>query len=354
MAISTLQVTQFRNIAQSRMQFSSGLNAIVGDNGSGKTSVLEAIYLLGFGRSFRSPRIRRVIQHEQSELVLFAQINHDRIGLSKQLTGETQLRINGETVKTQAALSKLLPVQLIHPEGYGIVNGSPRYRRAFLDWGVFHQEQSFQEVTHRYKRLLKQRNALLKRRAKFRELQIWDRELVIQAEQIRAMRQDYFAELVPEILAITHDFLPEYQFQFELYDGWNSENKLADILEENYPRECQMGFTLAGPHKADIRIKTDQGNAAECISRGQLKLLVCALLLAQGQYAYRVLSKPTIYLIDDFAAELDPNKRALLAGYLQRNNAQVFITAIEQKMLEGFNLTDCHLFHVKQGDITQQ
>ncbi|CAG9294897.1 DNA replication/repair protein RecF [Celerinatantimonas diazotrophica] len=354
MAIDTLTMTNFRNISQEQMQFSPNLNVIVGDNGSGKTSILEALYLLGFGRSFRSSRIRQVVQHQQPQLVLFAQANQHRIGLCKQISGETQLRIDGETVRTQAELSKILPVQLIHPEGYSVVNGSPRYRRAYLDWGVFHEEQQFQALMHRYKRLLKQRNALLKQRASYQQLSIWDRELVTQAESIRQMRQAYFAQLVPEIQQIAEDFLPEYRFEFNLYHGWNHDSSLAEILEQNYEREKQMGFTLAGAHKADIRIKTEQGNAAETISRGQLKLLVCALLLAQGQHTYRVLNKPTIYLIDDFAAELDPTKRALLAQYLQRNSAQVFITAIEPQILEGFDLTDSCLFHVKQGNITQQ
>ncbi|MFM2480755.1 DNA replication/repair protein RecF [Celerinatantimonas sp. YJH-8] len=354
MTIQVLQTTQFRNISSAKIDCHPQLNAIVGDNGSGKTSLLEAIYLLGFGRSFRSSKIRRIVNHQCAELILFAQSDEHRIGLKKQIDGTTLLRIDGETVRTQAALSKLLPVQLIHPEGYGVINGSPKYRRAYLDWGVFHVEPLFQNIMHRYKRLLKQRNALLKRRASFREVHIWDRELVTIAEQIKTMREEYFAKIVPTITEITADFLPEYQFRFDLYCGWNEEESLAQFLESQYPRECQLGYTLAGPHKADIRIKTEQGNAAECVSRGQLKLLVCALLLAQGQYAFRVLHKPTIYLIDDFAAELDPNKRALLANYLQSNQAQVFITAIEQQMLEGFNLTDGHLFHVKQGVVTQQ
>lgn len=354
MPIESLTIHQFRNISKGQLAFSPQLNAIIGDNGSGKTSILEAIYLLGFGRSFRSHKIRQIIHHQHSELVLFAQSDHHKIGLSKQASGLTQLRIDGENIRTQAALSKLIPVQLIHPEGYSVVNGSPRYRRAFLDWGVFYIEPTFQSLMHRYKRLLKQRNALLKRRAKYQEIKIWDRELVTHAEQIRELRRNYFVQLIPEIQKIVGDFLPEYQFRFELHDGWNSDYALADLLVANYERESQMGFTSVGPHKADIRIKTEQGNAADSISRGQLKLLVCALLLAQGQYAFKQLDKPTIYLIDDFAAELDPNKRALLAHYLQRNAAQVFITAIEQHMLEGFDLTDSHLFHVKQGDIIQQ
>ncbi|CAG8999392.1 MAG: DNA replication and repair protein RecF [Candidatus Celerinatantimonas neptuna] len=354
MAIDALNITQFRNISQARMIFSPGLNVIMGDNGSGKTSLLEAVYLLGFGRSFRSSRIRQVVQHQCDELVLFAKIGHDKIGLSKQVSGETKLRINGDNIRTQATLSKILPVQLIHPDGYGLINGSPRFRRAFLDWGVFHLEPQFQAIMHRFKRLLKQRNALLKRKAPYREIIIWDNEFIEQADQINEMRHRYFTQLIPQIEKLLADFLPEYQFRFELYDGWNNSQPLAEILEANYSRESQMGYTLAGPHKADIRIKAGTRDAAECISRGQQKLLVCALLLAQGEYTYQVLNKPTIYLIDDFAAELDPNKRKLLAGYLQRNNAQVFITAIELQMLEGFDLIDGHLFHVKQGVVTQQ
>lgn len=352
MALDRLKIHQFRNIESCQLQASPNLNVVIGENGSGKTSLLEAIYLLGYGRSFRSSKIARVVNHEADELVVFATLGQHKVGLAKSRGGDTQLKIDGEPVRTQAPLSQLLPVQLIHPEGYGVVNGSPKYRRAFIDWGVFHMEQAYFELTQRFKRVLKQRNALLKRRANKQEVLYWDGELVHLSEKISEQRQAYFELLSPIVSDIAGSFLPEYQLTLTYSAGWSGE--LAQVLEQNFERDRLLGYTQAGPQKADIRIRTELGSAADCLSRGQMKLLVCALLLAQGQLAYQRRDKPTVYLIDDFAAELDQSKRKLLADYLQRNKAQVFVTAIEQHMLDGFDLTDCQVFHVKHGGIINQ
>jgi DNA replication and repair protein RecF len=352
MPIGMLHIQSFRNIESIQVAASPNLNLVIGDNGSGKTSLLEAIYLLGYGRSFRSNKMERVITHGVNQLVLFAIVDEHRVGLSKSRSGETQLKIDGEVVRTQAPLSQLLPVQLIHPEGYGVVNGSPKHRRAFLDWGVFHMEHSYYELTQRFKRVLKQRNALLKRRSPKREVAYWDEEFVQLSLQVNDRRQSYFNALRPIVEDIAESFLPEYRLDMTLQPGWTGE--LKTVLESGFERDVQLGYTQLGPQKADIRIRTESGSAADCLSRGQMKLLVCALLLAQGQLAYEQYEKPTVYLIDDFAAELDQSKRKLLADYLQRNKAQVFVSAIEQHMLDGFDLSNCQVFHVKHGGIINQ
>ena len=166
MSLVKLQLNDFRNIQQASLQLSPGLNILVGNNGSGKTSVLEAIHYLGLGRSFRTHLTGRVVRQGEKGFVLFAQCELEGrtvpIGLAKEKNGDTQLKIAGAQAQRLADLAELLPVQLIHPDGFDLLTGGPQPRRAWLDWGVFHQQPGFFSLWGRVRRLLKQRNALLR------------------------------------------------------------------------------------------------------------------------------------------------------------------------------------------------
>jgi DNA replication and repair protein RecF len=282
---------------------------------------------------------------------VFAQLDEHKIGLQKFKGGDTTLRINKETVRSQAVLASLLPLQILHPEGYGLVDGSPKHRRAYLDWGVFHVEHQFHGAWQNYKRLLKQRNALLKQTKRYQDLSYWDKQLVELAELVSQLRAKYVDSISQSLSQLVSEFLPEYSFELSFFKGWDDKNSLSELLSTSFSRDRLMGFTQYGPHKADLKFKFNGVNAVDLISRGQLKLFVCALILAQGQHAEQVSGNKTIYLIDDFAAELDSAKRRLLAECLQRNGSQVFVSAIEEQMLDGFDLEGCTMFHVEHGVI---
>ncbi|WP_163134313.1 DNA replication/repair protein RecF [Agarivorans sp. Alg241-V36] len=352
MQIQNLGLQNFRNIKSANLSPNPKLNVILGQNGSGKTSVLEAIYYLGFGRSFRSNRPSKVITYQQDSFVVFAQLDEHKIGLQKFKGGDTALRINKETVRSQAVLASLLPLQILHPEGYGLVDGSPKHRRAYLDWGVFHVEHQFHAAWQNYKRILKQRNALLKQTRQYQDLQFWDKQLVELALVVSEQRKKYVESITDTLSELVTEFLPEYQFDMAFYQGWDDKAALDVLLKQSFERDRLLGYTQFGPHKADLKFKFDGINAVDVISRGQLKLFVCALILAQGQHAQRTSGKKTVYLIDDFAAELDMSKRQLLAKCLQHNGSQVFVSAIEEQMLDGFDLEGCTMFHVEHGVIS--
>ncbi|GAB1622209.1 DNA replication/repair protein RecF [Agarivorans albus] len=352
MQIQSLGLQNFRNIKSANLSPNPKLNVILGQNGSGKTSVLEAIYYLGFGRSFRSNRPSKVITYQQDSFVVFAQLDEHKIGLQKFKGGETALRINKETVRSQAVLASLLPLQILHPEGYGLVDGSPKHRRAYLDWGVFHVEHQFHAAWQNYKRILKQRNALLKQTRQYQDLQFWDKQLVELALVVSEQRKKYVESIADTLAELVTEFLPEYQFDMAFYQGWDDKVALEELLKQSFERDRLLGYTQYGPHKADLKFKFDGINAVDVISRGQLKLFVCALILAQGQHAQQISGKKTVYLIDDFAAELDMSKRQLLAKCLQHNGSQVFVSAIEEQMLDGFDLEGCTMFHVEHGVIS--
>lgn len=358
MALLRLQIHDFRNIQQAELLPGRGLNVLLGRNGSGKTSLLEAIHYLGLGRSFRTHLTNRVIAHEAKEFTLFAQIELAQhgvvpLGLSKNRNGESQLKVSGRVAERLAQLAELVPLQLIHPEGFSLLTGGPQQRRAFIDWGVFHIEPAFYPLWSRVRRLLKQRNALLRQSTHYEPLAFWDQELARLGAQLADYRAAYCAAWLPLLQEITHDFLPEYEFRVGFYPGWDRQRDLATLLAEGFERDKAMGHTAVGPHKADLRLKANGVPVQDVLSRGQLKLLVCAMRLAQGLYLNRDSGRECLFLIDDFASELDSEKRRRLAQRLKQCASQVFITAIDEAPLaDMMSELECHLFHVEQGTIT--
>lgn len=356
MTISRINIHHFRNIEQAELSFSPHFNFIVGDNGSGKTSLLEAIYMLGHGRSFRHIQSNRVIQYDKPELVLFSQIKTDHqgymsIGLAKSRSNDNRIKIEGDEGFRLTDLAKRVPMQLITPEGFDLLIGGPKYRRAFIDWGCFHHYPEFVSLWNNVKRLFKQRNALLKQSRSYNELVPWDKEIVPISVKISQIRQDYTQQIFPEIIQTTCNFLPEYQLSCDYYQGWEHDNDYADILFQQYHRDKLLNYTAFGPHKADMKLKVEHIPVEDRFSRGQLKLLMCALRLSQGEYYTKQTGQACIYLIDDFASELDKNKRNLLAKRLKSSYSQVFITAVNQTQITPMIDENDKIFHIKSGII---
>ncbi|UTV27770.1 DNA replication/repair protein RecF [Photobacterium atrarenae] len=357
MVLTRLMVKDFRNIEDCDLTLSPGFNFLVGANGSGKTSVLEAIHYLGHGRSFRSHLTGRVIRHEQQELFVHGRMRTDAglvlpLGIQKKRDGTTEVKIGGEGGQKLAQLAQILPLQLITPEGFELLIGGPKYRRAFIDWGVFHVEPQFYHAWSRVKRLTKQRNALLKTARSYRELSYWDQELAVLAEEISQWRGQYLDAVKQKAAEICQHFLPEYDIQLGYYRGWEKDTPYAELLQRNFERDCQLGYTASGPHKADLRLKVAGTPVEDVLSRGQLKLMVCALRLAQGLHLTESTGKPCLYLIDDFASELDSHRRALLAQRLKETGAQVFISAISGDQIADMHDENGKMFHVEHGKIT--
>lgn len=359
MSLSRLIINNFRNLQAVDLDLSAGFNFLVGANGSGKTSLLEGIFFLGHGRSFKSHISNRIIHYDHDHFTLFGKIEEAKhewsVGLQKSRQGDTTLKINGEDAKKISDLAHLLPMQVITPEGLTLLNGGPTYRRAFLDWGLFHQHTEFYTLWSDLKRLLKQRNAALHQVRSYAELKFWDIELAKAAHSVSELRAAYAEALRPEIEKTCRFFLPELEIGVSFHQGWEKGADYADILAQGFERDRSLGYTMIGPQKADFRFRANGLPVEDVLSRGQLKLLMCALRLAQGEYLIAQKSRQCLFLIDDFASELDPTKRELLAHRLRQSGSQVFVTAIthdQLKQMEWQEQGSDRTFSVTSGRIS--
>ena len=353
MLLNQLSIQRLRNLNEVTLDFGQ-LNVIYGDNGSGKTSVLEAIHYLALGRSFRTHLASRVIRYDHDDFLLFGRTSDHALGLQRFKNGDVTVKIDGEKAKKLTELLDILPLQLITPESFELLTGGPKVRRQFVDWGVFHLDDNFLPIWNKCKRLLKQRNALLKRKASYKEISYWDIELVESSLALSKLRNHYINSFNPVLQGIISRFLPDTNVSVSYSQGWDKKVDLAELLARNYSRELALGYTISGPHKADLKLRCGSIPASDALSRGQLKLLVCALRIAQGVHLKQQVDKQTIYLVDDLSSELDTQKRQLLIDQLVDTQAQLFLSVIDATQIkQQTSKYQTRMFHVEQGEITQ-
>lgn len=342
MPVSELQIHCLRNISKAAFEPSAAINIICGLNGSGKTSVLEAINLLGLARSFRTSHSRHFIKNGEKKVTLFARIDPEGTGINQSLgverTLEGDVRIRHEQSDIElSTLAGLLPLQVINADSFLLLDGSPSIRRQFVDWGVFHSDSSFIQLWRSFKRVLKQRNTLLKCGNIDHQLrQAWDKEFIIFSEQLTQLRQRYLAKLEPVFNQVLSSLLNDIKIELTFYSGWDKKRGLDEILASSLERDLRQGFTGCGPQRADLKLKISEQNAAEHLSRGQKKLVVSALKLAQGALFQQIKNRPCIYLIDDLPSELDSHHGELLCKFLEQGGSQCFITCVDYNALESF------------------
>ncbi len=359
MSLTLLAINNLRNLAAVKIQPASKFNLFYGANGSGKTSLLEAVYYLGLGRSFRSRLNTRIIHPETTHFSLFAQIQSGihliPVGMERHVNGDSRIRVSQENVRSIVEVTKILPIQLLNPDSRLLLLGSAKLRRQFVDWGVFHVEPLFFKHWQHAQRALKQRNAALKSQASKVLIQLWDSELDTAAQELNRLRKTYVAELSIIFAEIISGFLgADTAVSLQYKPGWDEEQGLNQVLTKSLARDLQVGYTQYGPHRADLVIRINRSIAAQdFLSQGQQKLLVYALHLAQGTLLKQQTGKRCIYLLDDLAAELDTENRYRVAMALNNIDAQVFVTGIEREVLVDLaQIAGSKMFHVEQGNVT--
>lgn len=358
MQVIRLTASGLRRFGNVAIEPAAGLNLITGDNGAGKTSLLEALHLMAYGRSFRG-RVRDGLVRTGSEAVeVFVEwregpdARHRRAGLRH--TGQTWVgRLDGENVAQLGQLCAALAVVSFEPGSHALVTGGGEPRRRFVDWGLFHVEPDFLPLWRRYARALKQRNALLKSGAGGQQLDAWDRELAEAGEPLTRYRRQYLEQLQLRLYAVAADLVPALgASNLEFQPGWRSgELPLADALLLARDRDRSLGYTSVGPHRADWRIDYAGHPNREALSRGQAKLSALSALLAQAEdYAQRRGEWPIVAL-DDLSSELDRKHQQRVLHRLLASSAQIFITGTEPPAaLESLEATPA-VFHVEQGQI---
>lgn len=350
MALSRLEITHFRNLQAIQIDADPGLNLITGENAAGKTSLLEAIFYLSYGRSFRGSNHRHLIQHNHDFFRLICQLdnNDGRIGIERSFSDQ-QIRVNQQNISRISDLSALLPVLALHPDSLQLITGAPEHRRQFMDWGVFHVEHSFLDYWKKYKMALSQRNAALRTQQPLRLCALWDNELVEYAEHIQQSRLAYLEQISEIIRSLSTDLFQSHVIELQYRRGWSSDLPYGDYLSQNLQRDHDKGFTQSGPHRADIRILVDDQPALSSISRGQQKKLVSLLKIAQLMIFSRLSDRRCILLFDDLPAELDQDNQNRIMSILSELNVQLFVTAIQSSQIPVDVWQSHKVFHVEQG-----
>jgi DNA replication and repair protein RecF len=369
MTLKRLLIKDLRNLKAVDICPSSRINLFYGENGSGKTSVLEAVNVLALGRSFRGHKHKTLINNGETAFVIFGKVaSHDGVdlplGVSRRTDGSSSFKVNGIVVSSIADLANAFPVQVINSDAFLLLDGPPSVRRQFMDWLVFHVEPTFFQLWKDCQRCLKHRNTILRRDRMAglkvpnqAELRSWDQELIYLTEQIHVLRERWVERCNKVFYQLIEDYVGIKGINIGYSTGWDSHKSYADALEEATGRDFQLGYTHVGSNRADLKIRVDSHNASELLSRGQQKLLVCALKIAQGFVFSEATGRKTAYLVDDLPAELDVGNRKLLANWLGVMGTQIFVTGVDAApLLETWHdmpELEIKLFHVEQGNVKE-
>jgi len=361
--LSRLQLSDFRNYGTAEVDLSPSLNVILGDNGSGKTSLLEAIYFIGSGgRSFRGGRLSRLVRDGAEAATLYAEVlaaeELHRLGVRRTPGGIDAIKLDGQTPKALSEVAALLPVLALHPTSVELVFGSSQLRRRFMDWGMFHVEHQFMPVWRAGSAALKQRNALLRTgRPSQRELGFWNQQLAQTSDRIEGLRRSYLAALqrgLDEALVV---LAPELKIRLRLQTGLQKDESYGQALDRLQTDDLRRGFSQAGFHRSDIRIESHGVVARDRLSRGQAKLVAYGMVLAQLPLISQA-GKVCTLLVDDLAAELDEEHRNQLLGYLATTGHQTLITALDMPQWaaivndnNALQAVESKMFHVEHGKL---
>jgi len=356
-----LDIYDLRNLEQVHLELGPGLNYFYGDNGAGKTAILEAVHLLARGRSFRTPQSAELVRREAEHLTVRAEVDDEhrgrqKLGVARWRRGRAELRINGEPGRKLSQAAVLLPLQVMGPGLSELVFGGPAERRQWLDWGLFHVEPRYLAALRSYLHAVRQRNAALRGvRAgdiPAQALEGWSVEVARLGEAVSASRIGYLTELCPLLAETLHTLAPELDITFGYRTGWKSGVALRKVLGDSVSREVKSGFTQHGPHRADVDLRAAGLDAGSTLSRGQGKALASAMMLAQARHLQHAAKRSSVFLIDDVGAELDLPHSGRFFSLLAELGAQVLATSNAlPATLPALPGSEPRAFHVEHGQV---
>jgi DNA replication and repair protein RecF len=350
--LTRLRIKDFRNLRVLDLLPSPGINLILGPNASGKSSLLETVHLLSCGKSFRTRHLAQTVSHETAGFVITGNLSREGIGdttlgMEYGKPAGLRMKIDGKSVQRLSQMVSALPAITIHQDSQQIFTQGPEWRRAFLDWGLFHVEPLFLPNWQRYRRALRQRNSMLQGSARLSE--VWDKELVETAQIMDNQRQRYLQRFIPLFQEFLSLLCMEEVVEIKYRPGWNPQVGLAAQLARSLNEDRRMGYTRLGAHRADLDFLIKETLVRETFSRGQLKVLVYALYLAQACTLAELTGKRGVILMDDLAAELDRSHIDRLMTKIAAMGFQSFVTSSDPQFADYVRAPDRAVFHVEQG-----
>lgn len=329
--LSSLETSNFRNLAPFRIDFTDRFNVISGQNGSGKTNLLEAIYFFSTMRSFRTLYRKEILQDSESEASLHGIFSGAGAGLSLDIRLTNTSR---KIKKDQKELSSLvdhfynLPMVLFHPANMSLVQGGPRDRRRFMDRALFQADRSYPALLSDYNRALSSRNALLKTRPSDPSILFpYDKQL---------------SNLGSRIVVARRTFIEQAQYYFSdamLHIGGSLQGSMIyrpdipgdevdylRLLQTSCSKDLDRGFTRRGPHADDLEVVVSQKPAKKYASQGQQRMAVLSMKISEVMTLANVTNRIPILLLDDLSSELDRERNQSFFSFLNKVGGQVFIT----------------------------
>ena len=350
MAIRQLSLNDFRNLKSITLDFDDHYNVIVGNNGSGKTSLLEAISVICQGKSFKTHHLNHCIQHGKKNFLLFAKFSQYQVGLSR-TTANTTIRLDGENISRASELVEKTPVVSIDSMCLDLLTGPPGNRRTYIDWCMFHVEHRFRELWTQYAHGLKQKNTLLKRRIDVKELDYWDDHLSALCLEIYDLRKRFVSSISEIIKTLNHDLDNPINLSIKYNPGWPEGTTPIESFKKNRTKDLKYGFASTGSHRDNIQVLVNELSIYEVLSRGQTKKLAVIVYLAQILLVKKLTQKSIIVLIDDLESELDDEAAVKFIKLLSSLDIQIFITNIRNHLYLIQGTEEYKMFHVEHGMI---
>jgi len=350
LAISKLSLFSFRNHEKKEITFSEGITVIWGENGSGKTSLLEAIYILSLGKSFKTHKQSSIIKKGHSSYILKGDFSYGEItnsvAIQTNLTNKKTIKVNGKTIKNRKEIIGKNNVVVLSPEDQVITKGGPKERRLFFDRLFSIIDNNYLNTLQEFSRVLKQRNSLLLNSNQTREENFlpWEEKLSISAVKLWEIRKKCFSCYLNSLNDVTSDYQKDLILNVLYVEKTYTKEEFQRKLKQTRERDSLLGTTSHGPHRDNIKILWSGKDIREYGSQGEHKISLILLKLAEINLIKQKTGKYPTILLDDVFAKLDLNRSKKLVSYLnsikrkEKDSIQTIITTTDVLNVEQSGL----------------
>ncbi len=376
MPLELLKIHHGRNLSNFTLKPHPFFNIIYGSNGSGKTTILESIYLLLRSRTFRSSKYKSFISHDEKMCTIFSRFSYPenipsydfydsfQLGICRSRDKpQPVIHLNSKKVNSLSVVTNLVVLGLITPESFNLLDAGPSIRRKFIDWGVFHVEQEFISDWRAYKKILSSRNKLLSEYSKLFKLNrtlstdqydllnCWTPQLSVLNDKLNTYRKNQIDNIYSlfkkHLKTFSHTLASEIKLSY--YQGWTNNTDYQDYLNSKMNEDLMSGFTRYGTHRSELKISLKKNMARDILSRGQKKVVIICLILAQFEFLLNMQDprKSNILLLDDIDSELDDNNLSILFNILSNFKSQIFVTTTNESKYNFIDNKNCEMFHVE-------